>query len=59
MNLNVFVSASTLKDMEKEIPKMRLVTISTLINRFKIVGSLARRIIRHFAAKGDLLPLDS
>ena len=45
--------------MEKELPKMRLVTVSVLVNRFKIVGSLARRVIRHFAAKEDILPLDA
>ncbi len=59
LNLDVFVSAATLKEMEKELPKMRLVTISQLVNRFKIVGSLARQVIRHFAVKGDILPLDA
>lgn len=38
-----------LKDMEKEIPRMRLVTIHTVSDRFKIVASTAKRVIRHFA----------
>lgn len=38
-----------LKDMEKEIPKMRLVSIHTVSDRFKLVGSTSKRVIRHFA----------
>ncbi len=42
LNYEVFVTPSLLKEMEKEIPKMRLVTISQVVARFKIVGSVAR-----------------
>ena len=59
LNLEVFVTQSLLKEMEKEIPKMRLITISQIVARFKVVGSVARNVIRHFAAKGDILPLDA
>ena len=48
-----------MKEMEKEIPKMRMVTISILVERFKIVASIARKVIRHFASIDKLLPLDA
>ena len=44
--------------MEKEISKMRLVTISALVDKFKVVGSVARNAIRHFAEEGKITPLD-
>lgn len=48
-----------LKEMEKDIPKMRLITLGTLCERFKIVASVARQVIRHFASEGKILPLDA
>ena len=45
--------------MEKEIPKMRLVTISSVSERFKVVASIARQIIRYFASIEKVLPLDA
>ena len=53
-NYEVLVTKAMLKDMEKEIPRMRLVTIHTVSDRFKIVGSTAKRVIRHFAEQGKI-----
>ena len=44
--------------MEKEIPRMRLITLSNLTDRFKIVSSVSRQIIRYFASIGKIIPLD-
>lgn len=41
-NYDVYVSKSVLKEMEKELPKMRLITPSLVADRFKIVASVAR-----------------
>jgi small subunit ribosomal protein S25e len=53
-NYEVLVTKGMLKDMEKEIPRMRLVTIHTVSDRFKVVASTAKRIIRHFAEQGKI-----
>ena len=37
---------------------MRLVSIALLMDKFKIVGSVARKVMRYFAAEGKLIPLD-
>ena len=58
LNLEVFITPAQLKEMEKDIPKMRLITLSTVSDRFKIVASVARRVIRHFASTNKILPLD-
>ena len=46
-NYSVFITKSQLADMEKEIAKMRLVSLSTLSDRYKIVASVSRQIIRY------------
>lgn len=58
LNLEVFITPAQLKEMEKEMPKMRLITLSTVSDRFKIVASVARRVIRYFATTNKILPLD-
>ncbi len=58
LNLDVFVTPQLLKDMQRDVPKMRLVTISALSEKYKIVGSVARRVIRFLASEGLILPLD-
>lgn len=58
-NFEVFVTPTLLKEMEKEIPKMRLITIAVLVERFKIVATIARKVIRHFAALEKITPLDA
>ena len=58
-NFDVFVSPTVMKDMEKEIPKMRLVTPAIVAERFKIVASVSRKVIRHFASIDKIKPLDA
>lgn len=58
-NYEVFVTPTLLKEMEKEMPKMRLITISLVVDRFKVVAPIARQVMRHFAEQGKILPLDA
>lgn len=58
-NFEVFVSPTLLKEMEKELPKMRLITPALVVERFKVVASIAKRVIRHFATLEKILPLDA
>lgn len=36
----------------KEVPTYRVITVSTLIDRMKVNGSLARRAIAHLESEG-------
>ncbi len=47
-DFNVFLTPEQLKDMAKEIVKMKLVTPSILSERFKIVMSVAKQAIKYF-----------
>ena len=58
-NYEVFVTPSMMKDLEKELPKMRLITPAILAERFKLVASVARKVIRHFAQAEKIKPLDA
>ena len=44
--------------MEKDIPKMRLITLATISEKYKIVASVARQVIRYFASIQRITPLD-
>ena len=55
---NVLLEPKQFKDIEKELPKMKLVTIATVTERFKVVASVARQLIRHFAEVGKIRKLD-
>ena len=48
----VLFDAKTHKRLIAEVPKMKLITPSTIIERLKINGSLARAAIRHLEGKG-------
>ena len=56
---DVFVTPKVMKDIEKEIQKMRMVTPAILGDRFKLVSSVARKVMRHFADNKKILPLDA
>jgi small subunit ribosomal protein S25e len=58
LNLEVFVTPTLLKELEKELPKMRLITLSGVADKFKLVLSVARRVLKYFAEKKKILPLD-
>ena len=57
-NLDVYVDPKKFKDMEKDIPKMKLITLSTVSDRFKVTLSVARKVIRYFAEQNKILALD-
>ena len=58
-NLDVFVDPKKLQEITKDLPKMRLVTLATVSDRFKVTMSLARQLIRYFAAQGMITALDT
>jgi len=53
----VLFDAKTHKRLMAEVPKMKLITPSTIIDRLKINGSLARKAIRHLVAEGVVKPV--
>lgn len=57
-NLDVYVDPKKFKDMEKDLPKMKLITLSSVSDRFKVTLSLARKIIRYFAEQNKITALD-
>ena len=58
LNYAVWVTKAQLNDIEKEVPKMKLVTLKTLSERFKVIASISRQILRYCAEKKLILPLD-
>lgn len=57
-NLDVFVDPKRFKEMEKEVPKMKLITLATISERFKVTLSVSRQAIRYFAAQDKITALD-
>ena len=57
-NLDVLLDPKKFKDMEKDLPKMKLITLSNVSDRFKITLSLARQAIRYFAEQNKITALD-
>lgn len=51
-NNAVFFDEPLYKRVLVDAPKMKLVTIATLVDKFKIGGSLARVLLKHLEAKG-------
>ena len=45
------------KAMDKDMTNMGLITIHTVVEKFKIIGSLARPMIKIFAAEGKIQPV--
>jgi len=45
--------------MSKEVPKMRLITPAILSERFKIICSLAKQVIRYFRDQKMIIALDA
>ena len=57
LNLEVVILPKLWKSIEKELPYMKVITISAVSDKFKIVASLARKVIRHFAEAGEIKAL--
>merc|ERR1712130_213705 len=54
LNNKVFMDEATDKAMRKDVTNMSLITISTLSEKYKIIGSLCRPLIKQFAAEGKI-----
>ena len=57
MNLEVVITPALMAKIEKDLGFMKVVTIATVSDKYKIVASLARNVIRHFQKSGDIEPL--
>ena len=57
LNLEVVISPKLWANIEKDLPFMKVITISTVSDKYKIVASLARKVIRHFGQTGLITPL--
>eukprot|EP00695_Tsukubamonas_globosa_P000613 TRINITY_DN151_c0_g1_i1.p1 TRINITY_DN151_c0_g1~~TRINITY_DN151_c0_g1_i1.p1 ORF type:complete len:166 (+),score=133.38 TRINITY_DN151_c0_g1_i1:66-500(+) len=51
LNNAVLFEKGALEKFNKEVPNMKVITISTVSDRFKIGGSLARRALKELIAK--------
>ena len=50
----VLMTADVLKDIEKEVPKQKCITIASMVERYGCGGSLARKVLRHLANQGKI-----
>ena len=57
LNLEVVITPKLWKTIEKDLPFMKIITIATVSDKYKIVASLARKVIRHFGETGDITAL--
>uniref|UniRef100_A0A1E1X142 40S ribosomal protein S25 n=1 Tax=Amblyomma aureolatum TaxID=187763 RepID=A0A1E1X142_9ACAR len=57
VNNAVFFEKATIDRILAEIPKARLITVSTIVDKLKINGSLARRAIAHLEEKNLIKPV--
>merc|ERR1712070_183819 len=55
LNNKVFLDEGTWKNMQKDLPNMALVTVSSVCEKFKIIGSIARPVMRKMAEEGKLV----
>ena len=49
LNHAVLLEPKQFKEIEKALPLMKLITLSTVSEKFKVVASIARQLIRYFA----------
>merc|ERR1712138_80970 len=57
LNNKVFIDPELDAKLKKEVPNMSLITINTMSAKFEIIGSLARPLIKQFAAEGKIVPV--
>merc|ERR1711862_603257 len=57
LNNKVFLDEPTWKLIQKDIPNMNLCTISSMSEKYKIIGSLCRPLIKQFVAEGKIVPI--
>jgi ribosomal protein S25 len=49
-----FLSKPEFEAIEKGISKMKLISVSILHDKYKCIGSISRRLIKHFEAAGKI-----
>ncbi|EFA76603.1 40S ribosomal protein S25 [Heterostelium album PN500] len=50
----ILFDKETFNKINKELPGAKVITIASVSDKYKCNGSLARRVIRDFAAKGQI-----
>ena len=58
LNHAVLLDPKQFKEIEKSLPTMKLITLSTVSERFKIVQSVARQILRYFHNQNKIELID-
>eukprot|EP00761_Pharyngomonas_kirbyi_P011147 gb/GECH01011172.1/.p1 GENE.gb/GECH01011172.1/~~gb/GECH01011172.1/.p1 ORF type:complete len:108 (+),score=27.80 gb/GECH01011172.1/:1-324(+) len=53
-NNEVFIDEKTYKKLVNDIPKAKNITISSLVDRLGISGSVARRALEHLESEGHI-----
>jgi len=58
MNAKVLFDDDGWQRLQTEVPKMKLITPSALVERLKINGSLARAACKYLAAEGKIATIE-
>jgi small subunit ribosomal protein S25e len=53
----VLLSKEQFDRMHEEVPKMKLITVSAVVEKLKVSGGLARRSLRVLAEEGKIRPV--
>lgn len=53
----VMMSKEQFDRLHAEVPKMKLITVSSVVEKLKVSGGLARRALRDLAADGKIRPI--
>jgi small subunit ribosomal protein S25e len=53
----VLFSKEQIDRLHAEVPKMKLITVSSVVEKLKISGGLARRALRDLAEEGKIRPI--
>ena len=58
LNHAVLLEPKQFKEIEKNLPSMKLITLSLVAEKFKVVHSIAKQLIRYFAAQKKIELID-
>ena len=58
LNNAVLIEAKVLKDMEKDIPKMKFISPSMISEKYKVVFGVAKQVLRLFLEQKKVTALD-
>ena len=56
-NRSVYIKASELEKAKKEIANMRLITVPVVVEKYRITGGVARKLIHLLAEEGKIAPV--